>query len=107
MIKTYSDKGSGRIKVFFPTDDDGNIISCIVGNQAVSTRQGFQFFVDDYVAHQIEKCEFFFDGTIPRLRVKDGETIEVPEKSKKEKEIERLEKELERLRAVDKKEVAE
>lgn len=56
-----------------------------------------EIYVDDYVADQIYKCELYIDGLEPKLIVKEGETIEVPEKSEKEKEIERLKFELEKL----------
>lgn len=96
MVKTYNESSPGRTKVFFVVRD-GLVSRVITGNHAVSTEQGLQFYVDDYVAEQIYKCELFIDGLEPKLIVKEGETIEVPEKSEKEKEIERLKFELEKL----------
>lgn len=96
MVKIYNESGTGRTKVFFVVRD-GRVSRVITGNHAVSTEQGLQFYVDDYVAEQIYKCELYIDGLEPKLIVKEGETIEVPEKSEKEKEIERLKFELEKL----------
>lgn len=99
MIKTYEDSGVNRTKVCF-TVKDNNVTSVIVGNQAVMTRQGFQFYVDDYVAEQIHKCELVIDGLTPKLVLKEGETLEVPtEVDEKEKEIKELEKRLKQLKA--------
>ena len=96
-IETYDTRQPGTIKVFFKVVN-GNVTSVIIGNQAVSAERGYQFYVDDYVADQIDKCELFMDGLSPKLRLKDGETLEVPEKSEKDKEIERLEYELEQAK---------
>src|SRR5690606_11349 len=96
MVKIYNESGPGRTNVFFVVRD-GRVSRIITGKHAVSTEQGFQFYVDDYVAAQIYKCELYIDGLEPKLIVKEGETIEVPEKSEKEKEIERLKFELEKL----------
>ena|SRR5690625_1045718 len=95
-IETYDTKEKGTIKVFFKVSD-GNVTSIIIGNRAVSTDRGYQFYVDDYVANQIDKCELFMDGLTPKLRLKEGETLCVPEKTEKELEIERLKYELEQL----------
>jgi|SRR5690625_347465 len=97
MIKTYDNRQAGTTKVFMVVKD-GRVTSTIIGNQAVATEQGYQFYVDDYVAEQIDKCELVLDGLTPSLRVKEGETLEVPEKTEKEKEIERLEYELEQAK---------
>ncbi|MFD2133350.1 hypothetical protein ACFSKI_19225 [Pseudogracilibacillus auburnensis] len=97
MIETYSRNAPGRIKVFFVLDENDNVTSIKTGNRVVSTDQGFQFFVDNYVADQIDKCELYLDGFTPKLRVKEGETIFVPELSEREREIERLKYELEVL----------
>jgi len=96
-IETYDTRQPGTTKVFFRVSD-GNVTSVTTGNQAVSTDRGYQFYVDDYVADQIDKCELFMYGLTPKLRLKDGETLEVPEKSEKDKEIERLEYELEQAK---------
>lgn len=95
-ITTYDTREPGTTKVFFNVHE-GAVTSVIVGNHAVATERGFQFYVDDYVADQIDKCELIMNG-FPRLKVKEGETVEVPEKSEKQKEIERLEYELERAK---------
>lgn len=101
MVKIYNESSPGRTKVFFVVRD-GRVSRVMTGNHAVSTEQGLQFYVDDYVADQIYKCELYIDGLEPKLIVKEGETIEVPEKSEKEKEIERLKFELEKLQNEDK-----
>ncbi len=96
-IETYDTRQPGTTKVFFKVVD-GGVASVIIGNRAVSTDRGYQFYVDDFVADQIDKCELFMDGLTPKLRLKEGETLEVPEKTEKELEIERLEYELEQAR---------
>jgi len=98
LIKTYSEKRLGVSKVFF-TVRDGVVTSILVGNNAVPTGQGYQFYVDDYVAEQIHKCELYLDGLTPKLRLKEGEELVVPQKTEKELEIERLRYELERLQS--------
>ena len=97
MIKVYETCGPKRVKVFFKIRDNV-VTSVVIGNRSVITHKGYQFYVDDYVAEQIDKCELFMDGLSPSLRVKDGEEIEVPEKTEREKRIERLEFELEQER---------
>ena len=103
MIKTYDRYDEGRIKVFFSMDDDGNVGRITVGNQSVNNMKGFQFFVDDYVAEQIYKCEVVIDD-LPGLQVKEGEILYVPEENDeylKEKRMKELEEELRRLREED------
>src|SRR5690625_6335063 len=78
MIKTYDSNVRGKTKVFFVIDKEGKVISRIVGNQAINVDAGFQFYVDDYVADQIDKCEFYLEGLIPKLRLKEGEELEIP-----------------------------
>lgn len=99
MIKIYEDFRNGRTKVCF-TIKGGDVSSVIVGNRTVMTNQGFQFYVDDYVAEQIHKCELVLDGLTPKLVLKEGETLVVPtEEEEKEKEIKELEERLQRLKA--------
>lgn len=103
MIKTYETreiKDKSKVKVFFAVKDDV-VTNITIGNQTVPTEQGFQFYVDDYIADQIHKCELYIDGLTPKLRVKEGETLFVPEECdeyKKQKEIEELEKKLKELK---------
>jgi len=100
MIKIYDPNVRGKTKVFFVIDKEGKVISRIVGNQAVNVDAGFQFYVDDYVADQIDKCELYINGLTPKLVLKEGETLEVPtEVDEKEKEIKELEKRLKQLKA--------
>ncbi|KNE19676.1 hypothetical protein [Virgibacillus pantothenticus] len=98
-IKIYDKNDSGKLKVFFIVNDDNKVESVTVGNNAVPTRKGFQFYVDDYIASQIDKTELMLTGGYPQLRVKDGETIEIPtEEQEKQKEIEELERKLKELK---------
>ena len=97
MIKTYDNSDNGKIKVFFIVDDEGAITSVEVGNMTVPRKSGYQFYVDDYVAHQIDKVDIDFSDGKPTLKVKEGETIDEPQKTEKELEIERLKRELEKL----------
>ena len=101
MIKIYEEHDAGRVKVFFVIED-GVSSGVLVGNKTIATKQGIQFYVDDYVAEQIHKFNLVMDGLTPRLTVKDGETLIVPEENdeyKKRKEIEELEERLQELKA--------
>jgi len=101
MIKTYEEHDVGRVRVFFVIEN-GIVSGVLVGNKTIATKQGMQFYVDDYVAEQIHKCNLYIDGLTPRLTVKDGETLIVPEENdeyKKRKEIEELEERLQELKA--------
>lgn len=95
-IKVYSKKKSGLVKVFFEVSN-GEVQSVTIGDQVVVKEQGFQFYVDDYVADQIYKCTLYMDGFTPKLVAREGEIINEPEKTEKELEIERLRRELEAL----------
>lgn len=100
MIKTYEEHDEGRVKVFFVIE--GGVSSgVLIGNKTIATKQGIQFYVDEYVAEQIHKCNLYIDGLTPKLIVKEGETLFVPEECdeyKKQKEIEELEKKLKELK---------
>lgn len=99
MIETYADYKKGRNKIFFSLEND-KVSSVAIGNQVIPTGQGFQFYVDDYVAEQIHKCELVIDGFMPKLVLKEGEALEVPtEEEEKEKEIKELEERLQQLKA--------
>src|SRR5690625_336510 len=101
MIKTYEEHDVGRVKVFFVIEN-GVSSGVLVGNKAVATKQGFKFYVDDYVAERIHKCNLYIDGLTPKLLLKDGETLIVPEENdeyKKRKESEELEQRLQQLKA--------
>lgn len=100
-IKIYGEPDEKVIKVFFRVDDSGNVASVAIGNNAVNYGKGFQFYVDDYVAEQIHKFNLVMDGFEPKLELKDGETLFVPEECdeyKKQKEIEELERKLKELK---------
>jgi len=101
MIETYADYKKGRNKIFFSLENN-KVTSVAIGNQVVPTGQGFQFYVDDYVAEQIHKFNLKMDGLEPKLELKDGEQLFVPEECeayKKQKEIEELEQRLQQLKA--------
>src|SRR5699024_11090265 len=99
VIKIYHDNIDGKVKVFIRVDD-GVATGNTVGNQAVPTGQGFQFYVDDYVAEQIHKYELVLDGLTPKLVLKEGETLEVPTaEEEKEKEIKEIEERLQHRKA--------
>jgi|SRR5690625_1119005 len=93
-IATYKNEDFGRVKAFFSTNDENDSLTIHLGNGVVVNETGFQFYVDDYVAAQIDKCELYMDGFKPKLRVKEGETLEIPELTEREKEMERLKREL-------------
>lgn len=99
MIKIYENKERGRVKVFFAVGAESQIVSVSVGNNVVPNRKGFQFYVDYWVAEQIDKTELVLTDSYPRLRVKDGESVEIPtEEQEKQREIEELERKLKELR---------
>lgn len=101
VIRIYDERRRGTTKVFVVIKDN-KVSSVVIGNQSVSTDRGFQFYVDNYVAEQIHKCELYIDGLTPKLRVKEGEQLFVPkecEAYKKQKEIEELEQRLQQLKA--------
>ena len=99
-MQIYHENKGDKIKVFFEICE-GIPSSVLIGNRVVPTKQGIQFYVDDYVADQIHKCELYIDGLTPKLRLKEGETLFVPEECdeyKRQKEIEELEKKLKELK---------
>lgn len=96
MVEVFERKDEGLVKVFFSLKD-GKLDSATIGNNSVSKKSGIQFYVEEHVALQLDKLSIYMDGFSPRLELKEGEEIIIPEKSEKEKEIERLKKELERL----------
>lgn len=99
-IKTYEESKPNTEKVFFKVRD-GEIVSVVVGNHVVPVGVGYQFYVEKHVAEQIEKCEFYLDGFEPKLRLKEGEELIIPELDENEQRILELEYELERLKRED------
>lgn len=97
MIEVYPNGDGGKVKVFFVVDD-GNVTSVKMGNRVVPVESGYQFYVDKYIAQQIDKIDIDFSDGKPVLVVKEGQKIEEPEMTEKEKEIERLKQELEELK---------
>ena len=93
MITTYQKKDFGLVKVFFVVED-GLVTSIKAGNQVVPVEMAYQFYVEEHVALQIDKCELYMDGVAPKLRVREGEEIEVRQKTEEELRIEQLEREL-------------
>ena len=76
-----------RIRLFITkTDEEGTINEFLSGNSAVPMTNGTMFIVDDWLIDQLDKV-VFKDGT---LQVKDGEQLDEPVKSEKEKQREEL-----------------
>ena len=76
-----------RVRLFITkVEDDGTINEFLSGNSAVPMTNGTLFIVDGWLINQIDKV-IFKDGT---LRVKDGEQLDEPVKSEKEKQREEL-----------------
>ena len=76
-----------RVRLFITkVEDDGTINEFLSGNSAVPMTNGTLFIVDDWLIDQIDKV-IFKDGT---LQVKEGEQLDEPVKSEKEKQREEL-----------------
>ena len=94
MVKIYQDfrdengvRINGRTKLFIKeTLEDGSIDIYNSGIAFVMEENGTQFIVDDWLIDQLDKV-IFKDGT---LQVKDGERLDEPVKSEKEKQREEL-----------------
>ena len=77
----------GRTKLFInKTDDDGTILSSQSGTLLTPEDSGTMFIVDEWLIDQLDKV-VFKDGT---LKVKEGEQLDEPVKSEKEKQREEL-----------------
>lgn len=77
----------GRTKLFISkTDDEGTILSSQSGTLLTPEGTGSLFIVDDWLIDQLDKV-IFKDGT---LQVKEGERLDEPVKSEKEKQREEL-----------------
>ena len=77
----------GRIKLFIrQTDEVGNIELFQSGIMVSPEENGTMFIVDDWLIPQLDKV-IFKDGT---LQVKEGEQLDEPVKSEKEKQREEL-----------------
>ena len=78
---------SGRTKLFLKNSNlDGEIEEYLSGVACVPEGSGVMFIVDDWLIDQLDKV-IFKDGT---LQVKEGEQLDVPVKSEKEKQREEL-----------------
>ena len=94
MVKIYQDfrdengvRINGRTKFFIKeTLEDGSIDRYNSGIAFVTEENGTQFIVDDWLIDQLDKV-IFKDGT---LKVKEGEQLDEPVKSEKEKQREEL-----------------
>lgn len=80
-------ESSNRVRLFITkTLDDGTISEFLSGNSTVPMTNGTLFIVDDWLIDQLDKV-VFKDGT---LQVKEGEQLDEPVKSEKEKQREEL-----------------
>ena len=94
MIKTYEtikDENDNSInnltKLFIiETDEQGEILRSRDGASIIPVESGAMFIVDDWLIPQLNKV-IFKDG---RLQVKEGEQLDEPVKSEKEKQREEL-----------------
>src|SRR5699024_3154689 len=99
----YGDLIDGRTKLFIKsTKDDGTINDYIRGLAFTPEDNGTMFIIDDWLIPQLDKV-IFKDGT---LKVKEGEQLDEPVKSEKEKQREELLRQLALLDA-DTEEVTE
>ena len=77
----------GRTKLFIvDSDNEGGIVRSYDGTSIIPENNGTLFIVDDWLIDQLDKV-IFKDGT---LQVKDGERLDEPVKSEKEKQREEL-----------------
>ena len=78
---------SGRNKLFVKsTNEDGSLREYMSGVSCVPEENGTMFIVDDWLIDQLDKV-VFQDGA---LQVKEGEKLDEPVKSEKEKQREEL-----------------
>lgn len=83
----YGEVVKNRTKLFIKkVDEDGNILSFQDGTILIPEGPGTLFIVDDWLIDQLDKV-IFKDGT---LQVKEGEQLDEPVKSEKEKQREEL-----------------
>ena len=76
-----------RVRLFITkVGEDGTIHEYLSSNYSIPTTNGTLFIVDDWLIDQIDKV-VFQDGT---LQVKEGEQLDEPVKSEKEKQREEL-----------------
>lgn len=81
--------------VFVRSDDFGNIKSSTKSDSVITVnKSGFVFIMDDYEAEQIDK----FKVINGQLVLKDGKTIEEPQKTELQLEEEALQRQLEEIR---------
>ena len=94
MVKIYDSikdangiEDPNRTRLFITkVDDSGAVSEFLSGNSAVPMTNGTLFIVDDWLIDQLDKV-VFKDGT---LQVKEGEQLDEPVKSEKEKQREEL-----------------
>ena len=76
-----------RVRLFITkVGENGELNEFTSGNSVVPMTNGTMFIVDDWLIDQLDKV-IFKDGT---LHVKDGEQLDEPVKSEKEKQREEL-----------------
>ena len=77
----------GRTKLFIvDSDNEGGIVRSYDGTSIIPENNGTLFIVDDWLIDQLDKV-VFKGGT---LKVKEGEQLDEPVKSEKEKQREEL-----------------
>ena len=94
MVKIYDSikdangiEDPNRTRLFITkVDDSGAVSEFLSGNSAVPMTNGTLFIVDDWLIDQLDKV-VFKDGA---LQVKEGEQLDEPVKSEKEKQREEL-----------------
>ncbi len=90
----------GRTTIFIPykaIKSDGTFDICEFGD-SVRSELGLTFIVDRYVPEQYEKLYIDNEGFLPKLKVKDGETL-INNETDIEREIRLKEQELLQLKA--------
>jgi len=98
VVNVYDSRKNRRMKVFLVLDESDNIRSIKLGNNAVATEKGVQFYLDDYVADQLDKFYITLEGTNPIFELIEGEELLIPtEEQERQKEIEDLERRLKQL----------
>lgn len=100
MIDGAPVRVADRTTIFIPyksINSDGTFNTCEFGD-SVRTELGLTFIVDKFIPEQYEKLYIDNDGFLPKLKVKDGETI-INNETDIEREIRLKEQELLQLKA--------
>ena len=94
----FDDAGNevtSRKLIFVTTEDDGTITSTTSSQSLAVNRAGFVYVVDEVVLNNIDKFEVI-NGN---LQLRDGEILEEPVKTEKERMIEEMERQLAALKS--------